>query len=149
MSSETPRLRSITTRLAVAFALAALVPLGVATVRQYTLAEQTLRHEVAANLASIADGRAAQLERFAAERRSTIGVVARTPFVIGAVSRLGDAIKKGRTKPEYTQAASDVEAFFAPIISAGVCSDVFLLNQPPHHFGHLIFGLRRVHRGLS
>ena len=49
---------TIATRLLCAFLVIALVPLSIVTYLTYTISDQSLRHEVANNLQSIADSKA-------------------------------------------------------------------------------------------
>ena len=79
---------TIATRLLCAFLVIALVPLSIVTYLTYTISDQSLRHEVANNLQSIADSKAHQIETYARERQRNITALARMPTIVNSFEQL-------------------------------------------------------------
>ncbi|MFI5297935.1 MAG: response regulator [Polyangiales bacterium] len=135
-----PYRKSIALRLVAAFLATALLPLFVVTFVTYRLAEATLRKEVSTNLRSIADGRAGQLERFAAERKSMVTVLARSPAIVAALDQSAAAFAKGADSQEYKDQAAIDRGLFAGYLESGLCSDGFFMTAD----GVVVFAIGRV-----
>ena len=85
---------TIATRLLCAFLVIALVPLSIVTYLTYTISDQSLRHEVANNLQSIADSKAHQIETYARERQQDVTVLARMPTLVNSFEMLERAFRE-------------------------------------------------------
>ena len=129
LRSLLPDLNSIATRLAVWFLVIALVPCLVLVAVTAFFSNQSLRETVRQRLVVICDAKAAQLERFIAERKSDVRFLGDAPGFYEASVRLGALAGAGKAgTDEYRTEADLLRPRLAAFADANSYANFYLFD---------------------
>jgi methyl-accepting chemotaxis protein WspA len=129
----------ITTRLLLGFLAISLIPCGVLTGLIGFLSTRALERSVRQELLAISDAKTAQLEDFVRERRANLSALSRSPTVVNAIVRLGEARRKEPPgSPAHVAATGTLRPYLTHLIEAFGYANAYLFDPD----GNLLFQVK-------
>ena len=129
LRSLLPDPNSIATRLAAWFLVIALVPCVFLLIVTAYFSSQSLRETIQRRLTVICDAKAAQLERYLAERKADVRFLADAPGFYDASIRLGSLARAGRSgTDEYRAAVESVQGRLGSFVEANSYANFYLFD---------------------
>ena len=141
ISAMAPTLKPkrIVTKLALSFAVVALVPLALAGYVTYRVAGTALRQDVLNGLLAVTQSRARSIEAYALERRRDVAVLSQDPVIARAIQSYADASqKRGIDSAEYREVDREFRPFLTYYQEAGYW-DILLISA----VGDVVFSVAK------
>ena len=137
--TSTLKPKRIVTKLALSFAVVALVPLALAGYVTYRVAGAALRQDVLNGLLAVTQSRARSIEAYALERRRDVAVLSQDPVIARAIQSYADASqKRGIDSAEYREVDREFRPFLTYYQEAGYW-DILLISA----VGDVVFSVAK------
>jgi hypothetical protein len=135
------RKNGIARKLLAWFLLLALLPIALVTASATLLSARSYEEEVRTHLTALAEGREAQIETWAKERKRNVTAVALMPGMANTLLALESAFRQGGLESQaYLEADAAVRSFFDRYVEGSGYRDLLLVSES----GDVVFTVKRA-----